>query len=88
MPREYPFVPLQFERLPAEVSRRRAREIFEETNRRRTTRHSSTDPVPRELVEYAIRAAAEAGEYENYRGRTTAEWDASRSPTRPTRWHS
>lgn len=60
MPREYPFVPLQFERLPAEESRRRAREFFDEMNRRRTTRQFSTDPVPRDLVEYAIRTAGTA----------------------------
>ncbi len=60
MPREYPFVPLQFERLPAEESRRRAREFFEEMHRRRTTRHFATDPVPRELIEYAIRTAGTA----------------------------
>jgi iodotyrosine deiodinase len=60
MPPEYPFVPLQFARLPAEDSRRRAREFFEEMNRRRTTRHFSSDPVPRDLIEYAIRTAGTA----------------------------
>lgn len=57
---EHPFVPLEFTRQPVEESRRRAREFFEEMNRRRTTRHFSTDPVPRDLIEYAIRTAGTA----------------------------
>jgi len=58
--REHPFVPLQFERRSPDESRVRAREFFEEMNRRRTTRHFSTDPVPRDLIEYAIRTAGTA----------------------------
>jgi nitroreductase len=38
----------------------RARRFFEDANRRRTTRHFATDPVPRELIEYAIRTAGTA----------------------------
>jgi iodotyrosine deiodinase len=57
---EYPFIPLQFERLAVEESRRRARDFFDEMNRRRTTRHFSTDPVPRDLIEYAIRTGGTA----------------------------
>jgi len=54
------FVPLQFERLDAAVSLERARRFYEEMNRRRTTRHFCTDPVPRELIELAIRTASTA----------------------------
>ncbi len=57
---DYPFVPLEFTRQPVEESRRRAREFFDEMNRRRTTRHFSADPVPRDLIEYAIRTAGTA----------------------------
>jgi nitroreductase len=39
---------------------RRARAYYEEMDRRRTTRHFSTDPVPRELIELAIRTAGTA----------------------------
>jgi iodotyrosine deiodinase len=60
MPREYPFVPLPFERLAPEESRRRAAGFFEEMNRRRTTRQFSTEPVPRALIELAIRTAGTA----------------------------
>jgi nitroreductase len=56
----FPFVSLQYSRLPAAESLARAREFFDEMNRRRTTRHFSADPVPRELIEYAIRTAGTA----------------------------
>ncbi len=54
---EYPFVPLPFDRLSLEESRARARACFARMDRRRTTRHFSTDAVPRELIELAIRTA-------------------------------
>lgn len=55
-----PFVPLDFTRLPVEESLRRAESFHREMNRRRTTRHFSTEPVPRELIEWAIRTAGSA----------------------------
>ena len=54
------FVPLRFERRSTSDSVDRARSFYEELNRRRTTRHFSTEPVPRELIEYAIRSAGTA----------------------------
>lgn len=59
-PRAHPFVPLRFERRSLEESRARGVAFFEEMNRRRTTRHFSTAPVPRELIEHAIRTAGTA----------------------------
>lgn len=56
----HPFVPLQFVRIPIQDSLIRAREFCEEMNQRRTTRHFSSDPVPRELIELAIRTAGTA----------------------------
>lgn len=56
----YPFVPLRFSRLDADESLRRAAEFYDEMNRRRTTRHFATDPVPRALIELAIRTAGTA----------------------------
>jgi nitroreductase len=53
-------VPLDFDRLPPDESRRRARAFHDELSRRRTTRHFAADPVPRELVELAIRTAGTA----------------------------
>ncbi len=58
--RAFPFVPLEFSRLPGAESTERARAFFEEMNRRRTTRHFSTEPVPRDLIELAIRTAGTA----------------------------
>ena len=58
--REYPFVPLAFERREEQEVRARARAFYEELDARRTTRHFSTDPVPRDAIELAILAAGTA----------------------------
>src|SRR5215216_3281010 len=58
--RSHPFVPLEFSRIPIEESRARAAAFYAEMNRRRTTLHFSTDPVPRDLIELAIRTAGTA----------------------------
>ena len=58
--REYPFVDLEFARRDPDESRSRARAFYDELNRRRTTRHFATDPVPRDLIELAIRTAGTA----------------------------
>ena len=55
-----PFIPLVFHRRPIEESAERAAAFYDEMNRRRTTRHFATDPVPRELIELAIRTAGTA----------------------------
>ena len=54
------FVPLQYARLPLAESRDRARDFYDEMNRRRTTRHFAPDAVPRELIDLAIRTAGTA----------------------------
>jgi iodotyrosine deiodinase len=53
-------VSLEHERVPIAESLARGRAFFERMNRRRTTRHFSTDPVPREAIELAIRVAGTA----------------------------
>ena len=53
-------IPLAHRRLPPEESARRARLFYEEMRRRRTTRHFSTDPVPRAWIEDAVRTAGTA----------------------------
>jgi nitroreductase len=58
--RAHPFVPLVFTRRTIDQSRDRAEAFFQEMNRRRTTRHFATDPVPRDLIERAIRTAGTA----------------------------
>lgn len=59
-PRRFPFVPLVHERHTAEDSLTLGREFYADMNRRRTTRHFSTEPVPREMIELAIRTAGTA----------------------------
>ncbi len=56
----FPFVPLAFTRRSLEESRHRAEAFYEEMNRRRTTRHFSSDRVPRDLIERAIQTAGTA----------------------------
>lgn len=56
----FPFVPLAFTRRSLVESRNRGDAFYEEMNRRRTTRHFSSDPVPKDLIERAIRTAGTA----------------------------
>jgi iodotyrosine deiodinase len=56
----HPFVPLAFERIPEDEMLRRGRDFHAEMDRRRTTRHFSSEPVPRELIELAVRTAGTA----------------------------
>ncbi len=58
--RERGFVPLAFDRLPEAEMRARALAVYEEMRRRRTTRHFSPEPVPRELIALAVRTAGTA----------------------------
>jgi len=53
-------VPLDFVERPLDETLARARQFYAEMNRRRTTRHFSTRPVPREAIELAIRTAGTA----------------------------
>ena len=54
------FVPLVHHRLSLDESRARGAEFYEHMDRRRTTRQFSTEPVPRDLIELAIRTAGTA----------------------------
>lgn len=53
-------IPLAFAAKPIDVTLARGRELYEEMNRRRTTRHFSDAHVPREAIEWAIRTAGTA----------------------------
>lgn len=53
-------IPLAFDRIPLDVTLARGRDFYDEMSKRRTTRHFSSDPVPRAAIELAIRAAATA----------------------------
>jgi len=54
----YTPIPLAFERLPPDVQLERSREFLARMAKRRTVRMFSSEPVPFELVENAIRCAA------------------------------
>ncbi len=54
------FLPYRPPRLPEEEMRRRASAFYEEMNARRSARHYSPDPVPRDLIETAIATASTA----------------------------
>jgi nitroreductase len=54
------FIPYRPERLPEDEMLRRARAFHDEMDRRRSVRFFSPDPVPRELIELAIRTASTA----------------------------
>lgn len=54
------YIPLEFTRRPVAESLADAQAFYLSMDRRRTTRHFSTDPVPRELIEFAIRTAGTA----------------------------
>ena len=56
----YPFIPLEFERLSEEEQRLRAAEFEARLRTRRTVRQFSSEPVPLELIETAIRVAGRA----------------------------
>ncbi len=51
-------IPLEFERLSADEQVRRSREFLDRVRARRTVRSFSPEPVPIEVIENAIRAAA------------------------------
>lgn len=53
-------VPLEHERLSAAESLKRGAAFHAVMNKRRTTRHFSSEPVPREMIEWAIRTAGTA----------------------------
>jgi nitroreductase len=56
----YTFIPLDFERLPLQESRARVRRFRDLVRRRRSVRDFAPDPVPLDLVDAAIEAAASA----------------------------
>jgi nitroreductase len=56
----YRGIPLDFERVAPEETLRRARDHYRRMDRRRSVREFSAEPVPREVVELAIRTASTA----------------------------
>jgi nitroreductase len=58
--RQPKLVPLQFNEYPPDEMRQRAVEFREDMQRRRTVREFSDRPVPREIIEEAVRTAGSA----------------------------
>lgn len=56
----YPFIPLPFERLPGDEMERRSADFYRSMEARRSVRSFSAEPVPRGLIETAIRTASTA----------------------------
>ncbi len=54
------FIPLVHHEYPVEETKRRAAEFYADLKRRRTVRHFSDRPVPREVIEDCLRAAGTA----------------------------
>jgi nitroreductase len=57
---QYPFIPFHMDPLPEEEMLRRGRALYDELRGRRSVRHFSSKPVPRECIELAIQIAASA----------------------------
>ena len=57
---QFPFESLEFTRYPVEESRERASAFHREMARRRSVRMLSDEPVPRDLLELAVRTASTA----------------------------
>ncbi len=58
---EYPTIPLTtYREYPVEEMRQRVTEFYEEVDRRRTVREFSDRPVPRDIIETALRTAGTA----------------------------
>ena len=58
---DYPFIPLpDYDELPVEEMRSRLEAFYEDVNRRRTVREFSDRPVPRDIIETALKAAGTA----------------------------
>ena len=55
---DYPTIPLeQYREIPVEEMRARLEDFYSEMNRRRTVREFSDRPVPRDIIETALKVA-------------------------------
>jgi len=58
---DYPFIPWQsYNEYPVEKMRKRLADFYQDVRRRRTVREFSSRPVPRDIIEDALRAAGTA----------------------------
>ena len=57
---QYPFYPYDYQRIPEQDMQQRALSFFAEMNTRRSIRMFSSEPVPQQLIELAVRTASTA----------------------------
>ncbi|GAA6151028.1 nitroreductase family protein [Pseudoteredinibacter isoporae] len=57
---EYPFIPLDFKPMPEAEMKAKAESFYDMIKRRRTVRDFSSKPVPRAVIEHALKAAGTA----------------------------
>ncbi|KAJ8919731.1 hypothetical protein NQ315_006259 [Exocentrus adspersus] len=60
LPRDLAHVSLQFEKIPVDQAVKKSEEFYTLMNKRRTVRHFSTQPVPREIIHNIIKTAGTA----------------------------
>ena len=76
---DYPTVPLAgYEEFPVDEMRRRAEAFYAEVDRRRTVREFSDKPVPRDIIENALKAASTAPRWP----RSATCWNAPKPTSR------
>ena len=56
---QYPFVHYEHERFTEEEMRNRSHGFYEQMERRRSVRMFSSDPVPKSLIETAVKTATQ-----------------------------
>lgn len=58
--KDFPFIPLDFERLPQDEIATRSEAIYQTLDSRRSVREFSSDSIPRSVIEHLIKAASTA----------------------------
>lgn len=60
LPSDLKHIPLQFEKIPTDQAIKRSEEFYNLLNKRRTVRHFSKEPVPKEIIYNIIKTAGTA----------------------------
>lgn len=63
-PPDLQHIPLNFDKMSIEKSLQKSEEFYELMNKRRTVRHFSNDPVPKEIIHNIIKAAGKLPHFE------------------------
>lgn len=60
LPSDLKHIPLQFERIPPDQAAKRSEDFYNLLNKRRTVRHFSSEPVPKEIIYNIIKTAGKS----------------------------